>query len=193
MLFSSKLRLRQTEKPHHVFGKVNELDANPLTRAIQRGYLRRISGNDVTDVNAPLRLQQLGIGVETVKSSTAADYTELVQVEAIDSAGKSTVVSGTLIGTAQNARLVHLLGHSVEVTPAGFLLVLRNRDVPGIVGMLGTVLGKHQVNIANMSLSRHASNEEALAIYQLDSRPPEEALAEIKNHKAILGLQVITV
>jgi len=174
------------------FGKINELDANPLTRAIQRGYLRRISGADVTDVNAPLRLAQLGVHVETIKSSTPADYTELVQLEAIDAAGKSAVVSGTLIGTAQNPRLTNLLGHSVEVTPAGHLLVLRNRDVPGIVGMLGTVLGKHQVNIANMSLSRGAQKE-ALAVYQLDSRPSDEALREIRNHPAILGLQVITV
>jgi D-3-phosphoglycerate dehydrogenase len=103
------------------------------------------------------------------------------------------MVSGTLIGTAQNPRLVGLLGHSVEVTPAGYLLVLRNRDVPGIVGMLGTVLGKHQVNIANMSLSRSSSSAEALAVYQLDSRPSEEALKEIRSHPAILGLQVIVV
>jgi D-3-phosphoglycerate dehydrogenase / 2-oxoglutarate reductase len=175
------------------FGKICELDSNPLTRAIQRGYLRRISGADVTDVNAPMRMHQLGIAVETVKSSTPADYTELVQLEATDAAGHTTMVSGTLIGTAQNPRLVNLMGHSVEVTPSGFLLVLRNRDVPGIVGMLGTVLGKHQVNIANMSLSRSSSSQEALAIYQLDSRPTEEALKEIRNHPAILGLQVIVV
>jgi D-3-phosphoglycerate dehydrogenase len=174
------------------FGKINELDANPLTRAIQRGYLKRISGEGVTDVNAPSRLAALGIAVETIKSSTPADYTELVQIEAIDASGHSTAVSGTLIGTAQNPRLVGLLGHSVEVTPTGVLLVLRNRDVPGIVGMLGTVLGKHQVNIANLSLSRTAQKE-ALAVYQLDSRPNDEALKEIRNHPAILGLQVITV
>jgi D-3-phosphoglycerate dehydrogenase len=174
------------------FGKINELDANPLTRAILRGYLRRISGGDVTDVNAPMRIHQLGIHVETVKSSTPADYTDLIQLAATDAGGKDFVVSGTLIGTAQNPRLVGLLGHSVEVTPMGFLLVLRNRDVPGIVGMLGTVLGKHQVNIANMSLSR-SDQKEALAIYQLDSRPSDEALNEIRNHPAILGLQVITV
>ena len=124
------------------FGKICELDSNPLTRAIQRGYLRRISGADVTDVNAPMRMHQLGIAVETVKSSTPADYTELVQLEATDAAGKTTMVSGTLIGTAQNPRLVDLLGHSVEVTPAGYLLVLRNRDVPGIVGMLGHGAGQ---------------------------------------------------
>ena len=174
------------------FGKITDLDSNPLTRAILRGYLRRISGTDVTDVNAPMRIHSLGINVETVKSSTPADYTDLIQLSATDSSGKDFVVSGTLIGTAQNPRLVGLLGHSVEVTPVGFLLVLRNRDVPGIVGMLGTVLGKHQVNIANMSLSR-SDQKEALAIYQLDSRPSDEALKEIRNHPAILGLQVITV
>jgi D-3-phosphoglycerate dehydrogenase len=175
------------------FGKICDFDANPLTRSIQRGYLRRISGESVNDVNAPLRLQQLGVTVETTKSSEPADYTELVQVAAIDTAGKAYEVAGTLIGTAQRPRLVHILGHFVEVTPAGTLLVLRNRDVPGIVGFLGTVLGRHQVNIANMSLSRIHGGAEALAVYELDSRPPDAALAEIKNHPAILDLQVVGV
>ena len=172
------------------FGKICDFDANPLTRAIQRGYLKRISGETVNDVNAPLRLQQLGVGVETTKSSEPADYTELVQVAAIDAAGKSYEVAGTLIGTAQRPRLVHLLGHLVEVTPQGILLILRNRDVPGIVGFLGTVLGKHQVNIANMSLSRTPGGD-ALAVYELDTKPSDEALKEIKSHAAILELQVV--
>jgi D-3-phosphoglycerate dehydrogenase len=174
------------------FGKICEVDSNPVTRAIQRGYLRRISGQEINDVNAPLRIHQLGIAVETIKSSTPADYTELIQIEACDAQNQTFIVAGTLVGTAQNPRLVNLLGHHIEVTPAGFLLVLRNRDVPGIVGMLGTVLGKHHVNIANMSLSRSAGRDEALAVYQLDSRPSEEALKEIRNHPAILGLQVVT-
>ena len=87
-------------------------------------------------------------------------------------------------------RLVHLLGHLIEVTPEGILLILRNRDVPGIVGLLGTVLGKHKVNIANMSLSRTPGGD-ALAVYELDSKPSDEALKEIKSHPAILGLQVV--
>jgi D-3-phosphoglycerate dehydrogenase len=174
------------------FGKICDLDSNPLTRAIQRGYLRRIS-DSVNDVNAPMRMHQLGIVVETTKSSTPADYTDLVQLAATDSLGKTHSVSGTLIGTAQRPRLVGLFGHAVEVSPEGTLLILRNRDVPGIVGMLGTVLGRHKVNIANLSLSRSAASEEALAVYQLDSRPPAEALKEISAHPAILGLQVVTV
>jgi D-3-phosphoglycerate dehydrogenase len=174
------------------FGKICDLDSNPLTRAIQRGYLRRIS-DSVNDVNAPMRMHQLGIVVETTKSSTPADYTDLVQLAATDSLGKTHSVSGTLIGTAQRPRLVGLFGHAVEVSPEGTLLILRNRDVPGIVGMLGTVLGRHKVNIANLSLSRSAASEEALAVYQLDSRPPAEALQEISAHAAILGLQVVTV
>ena len=151
----------------------------------QRGYLKRISGETVNDVNAPLRLQQLGVGVETTKSSEPADYTELVQVAAIDAAGKSYEVAGTLIGTAQRPRLVHLLGHLVEVTPQGILLILRNRDVPGIVGFLGTVLGKHQVNIANMSLSRQEPGQTALMVINLDSEPSDSARRELKGHKAI--------
>ena len=71
------------------------------------------------------------------------------------------------------------------------LLILRNHDVPGIVGMLGTLLGRHNVNIANMSLSRLEGSDYALSLYELDSDPPPEALKELRDHPHIQSTHLI--
>ena len=167
------------------WGHIIEFDVIPLTRAIQRGYLLNICGDAVNDVNAPHKLKELGIEVEVVKSNNEVDYTELIQVEAISPDNQSFTVSGTLIGKAQRSRIVYINDHDVEVNPEGILLLLENEDRPGIVGMLGTVLGRDSVNIANMSLSRHREGDSALSIYELDSDPSPEVLKEIGSHPGI--------
>ncbi len=179
-----KLRITYT-------GGIVDLDALPVSRAIQRGYLLRISGDEVNDVNAPLRMKRLGIEVEITKSSGHSDYTELVQVETICSSGKGCCVSGTLFGKNQTPRIVAINGHDVEVNTRGTLLVMINKDIPGIIGMLGTVLGKDLVNIANMSLSRGSGEGLALSVFELDTAPSEAAVAEISGNEAIDKFKII--
>ncbi|MEM9226719.1 MAG: phosphoglycerate dehydrogenase, partial [Verrucomicrobiota bacterium] len=123
-----KLRITYT-------GKIVELDAMPLTRSILRGYLRKISDN-ANDVNAPKKLQELGIELETTKSNQDSDYTELVEVQAICGDGKTRTACGTLFGKHQTPRIVRVDGHGVEVNTTGTLLAIKNKDVPGIVGFL---------------------------------------------------------
>ncbi len=172
------------------FGKIVELDAMPLSRAIQRGYLKQISDN-VNDVNAPKKLQELGVEVETVKSNQEAEYTELVEVQALCSDGKTRTASGTLFGKHQSPRIVNIDGHGVEVNTSGILLAIKNKDVPGIVGFLGTELGKDGVNIANMSMSRDQGEGFAISVFELDSVPSEAAQAKILEHVAIMKFRVI--
>jgi D-3-phosphoglycerate dehydrogenase len=172
-------------------GKLVALDVKPLNRAFQRGYLRKIT-TDVNDVNAPRIMERLGIKGEIIQNNLERDYTELIRIEAIDSEGKSYSIEGTLIGKSQSPRLTLVNERNVE-SPLDekYLLVLENEDVPGIVGMVGTVLAKHQLNISNMSLSRNTVGGIALNICGLDSEPGAEALAEIKANENIKDLRVI--
>ncbi|GHB92263.1 phosphoglycerate dehydrogenase [Cerasicoccus arenae] len=172
------------------FGKIINLDTTPLSRAIQRGYLARISPN-VNDVNAPSKLEQLGVDVETTRSSTDANYTELIEVQAIESSGKTRTVAGTLFGKSQSPRIVSIDGHGVEVNTSGTLLVVKNKDVPGMVGYLGTVLGKDGVNIANLSLARDQGEGFAISVVELDSAPSAATQAEISGHEHIEKFKVI--
>jgi D-3-phosphoglycerate dehydrogenase len=167
------------------WGKMVDLDANAVTRSIQRGWLRRISGEAVNFVNAPLALQRLGVKLEVVKSTDETDYTELIAVEATAGDGSVHSAKGTLIGKASAPRIVELNGRGVEAEAQGKLLIIENHDEPGMIGYVGTLLGKDKVNIANMSLSRQRPGETALMVINLDSEPSDSARRELKSHRGV--------
>ena len=166
-------------------GKVAELDVNAITRALQCGFLRRISGEGVNAVNAPTYIQRLGLAFEVVKSSDAGDYTDLIEVEATAGDGSVHGARGTLMGKGNAPRIVGINGREVEVAAEGSLLVLENMDKPGMVGAVGTLLGSDGVNIADMSLSRLTPGGTAYMVVRVDHEPSAEARAIIKANSAI--------
>jgi len=167
------------------WGKMVDLDANSVTRSVQRGFLRRISGEEVNFVNAPVLLERLGVKVEVVKSTDNIDYIELLRIEAVASDGKTYTAAGTLTGKTNHPRIVEINGREVEVAADGKLLILENLDQPGMVGEIGTILGQDKVNIADMSLSRLTPGGTAYMVVRVDTEPSEAARKIIKNHPAI--------
>ena len=167
------------------WGKLVDLDTNAVTRSIERGFLRRISGESVNFVNAPVVLERLGIKAEVVKSTDESDYSELIGVEAVAADGTKHSALGTLIGKANQPRIVGINGREVEVAADGKLLVLENVDQPGMVGTVGSILGRANVNIADMSLSRLTPGGTAYMVVRVDTEPAEDARREIKGHSAI--------
>ena len=189
--FSQQLAPEGVEKiTIRYYGKIVELDILPLTNAIQRGYLREISDN-VNNVNAPKKIEHLGVETEEVKSSTHADFNELIEVEVACKGGKTRIIGGTLVGKNQVPRIVIIDGHSVEVSTDATLLVLKNKDVPGIVGFIGVTLGEDKVNIANMSLSRNKDQDFAVSVFELDTAPSEVAEKRITDNPSIEKYRVI--
>ena len=167
------------------WGKIIDVDVNAVTRSIQRGFLRRISGDSVNFVNAPSVLERLGVRAEVVKSTDDCGYTDLIMVDATAADGTSYSATGTLIGKGNQARIVEINGREVEVVADGKLLVLENLDQPGMVGQIGTILGKDKVNIADMSLSRLTPGGTAYMVVRVDTEPSESARQVIKGHPAI--------
>ena len=162
-----------------------DLDANAVTRSIERGFLRRISGEEVNFVNAPFFFKRLGVGVEVTKSNSESDYAGLIQVTAVTPDGGIHSAEGTLIGKSNRPRIVAINGRDVEVAAEGKLLVIENADQPGMVGTIGTILGKDGVNIADMSLSRLTPGGTAYMVVRVDSEPSPAARLEIKSNPAI--------
>ena len=136
-------------------------------------------------------MDRLGVQVEVVKSNQETDYTELMLVEAVTAKGEVFSATGTLLGKSASPRIVALNGREVEATPSGVLLVYENHDEPGIIGMVGTLLGRDKVNIAAMSLSRNNAGGIALCVLNLDSAPSVEALKELTSHRAIKQALVV--
>ena len=98
---------------------------------------------------------------------------------------------GTFFGSPNNPRIVRVLSQPVELNLEGIFLLLNNKDKPGIVGYLGTLLGKHGVNIASLSLSRDSAGGQALSVFQLDTVPPQGMLDEIGRDADISNIRVI--
>jgi D-3-phosphoglycerate dehydrogenase len=98
--------------------------------------------------------------------------------------------TGTLFGQ-QMPRLVSLDDFRLEAFLDGYLLVFRHHDVPGIIGGVGTIFGKHGVNIAQMAVGRASPGGEAVGVLNLDSEPAREALEEVRALPAITAAQVV--
>ena len=170
-------------------GKASELETSPITRSILKGFLESAEGGDVNYVNAPMIAEQLGVRVEEIKSTEPIDYAELINLRAtVD--GKAASISGTFYGSPNNPRIVRINDMPVEAIPTGVLFIMHNQDRPGVVGWIGTIMGKHGINIASMSLGRDKQGGKALTVLNLDSAPTEAVIAEIRKDKDILDVKV---
>ena len=169
-------------------GKINEVDTTAVTRAILTGFLRNAGGGDVNQVNAASFAEALGLKVTESRESSVGDFAELIELTAAGEAGWVSV-AGTFFGTTP--RIVKINGRHVEAKPEGVLLVIENRDRPGIVGYLGTQMGRHGVNIAGMSLSRNEEGGEALTVLNLDAAPDAALLKEVLAEEGIRSAQVV--
>ncbi len=151
----------------------------PVTVAIAKGALTPFLGEKVNYVNA--QRQAADRGVEVVRSTHAStgDYAHLIGVT-LRGEGGEIEVAGTLHGE-RDPRVVRIQGFRLEFSPQGRLLILRNDDVPGFVGMLGTLLGEARINIADIHLARREGGQggEALAVLRLDQAPSPELLQKL--------------
>ncbi|MBV9671976.1 MAG: ACT domain-containing protein, partial [Verrucomicrobia bacterium] len=102
--------------------------------------------------------------------------------------GEKASVAGTFIGSS--SRIVRINGRHVEALPSGVLLLLENNDVPGIVGQIGTILGEHAVNIANMFLSRDDIGG-VLTVLNLDSVPDSSIIESILTNPNIRTARIV--
>jgi D-3-phosphoglycerate dehydrogenase len=114
-----------------------------------------------------------------------------VHVQVFGAGKKLISAGGTFFGSPNNPRIVRLFSTPVEIPVTGTLLLLNNTDKPGIVGHLGTLLAKHKVNIASMSLTREAAGGRALSVLNLDSVPPQSLLNELQKDHDISNVKVI--
>jgi len=188
-LFLSQIAAKRVESLKiNYSGKVNDSDTTPITRSILSAFLRPAGGGDVNAVNALAFAEHLGLKVAETRESSDGDFAELIELTATGECGWVSV-AGTFFG--HTARLVKVNGRHVEAKPEGVIFLYENRDRPGVVGQIGTLLGKHNVNIASMSLSRDEAGGEALTVLNLDSVPGEALIKELTAEGDIHGVQVV--
>src|SRR5271155_439507 len=164
---------------------------DPVTRAVLRGFLESSNLKDVNNVNVRSAAASIGLTVQEKKSDEPVTFNEWVHVQVFSNGKKLISAGGTFFGSPNNPRIVRLFSQSVEIPVTGNLLLLNNKDKPGIVGHLGTLLGRHKVNIASMSLSRDTVGGLALTVLSLDSAPPAAVLEELQKDADISNVKVV--
>jgi len=160
-----------------------------LTQSALKGLLDPVLSNEVNFVNAPVMAKERGIQVSERRESIPNESGPVLSLQVTTSNGEVHELRGTVSGS--DIRCTSLDGFAFILEPAGTILVVHNRDVPGVVGLLGTKLGNAGVNIASMRLGRRSKGSEVLTILSIDGDVPETVLAEIRNEAPIVDARVI--
>lgn len=159
-------------------GGIADHDARALTLSGLKGAFSAVVHEPVSFVNAPLLARERGISVEETKSSRSVDYVNLIEVTALCK-GETVSVAGALVGKKENERLVRVRGYELDMAFHPIMVLFRYEDRPGIVGIVGTLLGRAGVNIASMQVARHTQGGEALMGMAVDSPIPQDVLDAI--------------
>lgn len=191
-LFLAQLAPKQNDRIFITYGgKAQELAVtDPVTRAILKGFLSLSAGKDLNYVNVRAQAAARGLTVEEKRSDEPVTFNEWLHVS-VFSGDQKVSAGGTFFGSPNNPRIVRVFSRPVEIHPEGVVLLLNNKDRPGIVGYLGTLFAKHQVNIASMSLSRDTAGGQALSVFQLDTLPPTSLLEDIRKDPDISNVRVV--
>lgn len=159
-----------------------------LTAAFAAGLLEsRLPEANI--VNARMLAEERGIEIVEQVSSRKGDFSTLIRAE-ITTDKKVYTAAGTLFGN-QFLRLVQLGPYGLDTYLDGILLIFTHEDVPGMIGFIGTIFGKHRVNIAQMTVGRQKPGGEAIGVLNLDNMPTEDALRQVRQHDKITSLCVV--
>jgi D-3-phosphoglycerate dehydrogenase len=180
---------RMAEVTLRYAGEVASLAVQPLTVTFLRGLLAVILEENVTDVNAPYLASQRGLHVIESRTAASEDYASLMTAELRTDAG-TWRVGGTLFHRKE-PRLVQVDGFRMEAHLAGWLLVFSNDDVPGVIGRIGTLFGRHGINIAGMQLGRQHPGGHAVSILNLDTPVSDAVLAELRAQPNIRSATLV--
>jgi len=170
-------------------GEVARRSTKLITAAFSAGLLEFRLAENVNIVNAELLARERGIEISENTNPKKGDFSTLIKAD-VFTEKKIYTAAGTLFGN-QFLRLVQLGPYHLDSFMDGIMLIFTHRDVPGLIGFIGTIFGKNQVNIAQMTVGRQLPGGEAIAVLNLDNQPPEEALKEVRAHPQISSLSVV--
>lgn len=170
-------------------GEIAERNVGVLTAAAVQGLLEPISATPVNLVNARLLAQQRGLEVVETRSSTATHYTSLVRVTVRTGAGETSVAGVISDG---RAHVVQIDDYELHLPPTpGYLLLTQHNDRPGMIGLVGTLLGEADINISSMQVGRKSPRGEALMILSVDEPIPQQVAERIRQAASISSIKVI--
>lgn len=170
-------------------GRIADRDCRPLTTAVLLGVLSGHTEEQVNDVNAPAVAAARGIVTIESSRTSARDFTELVRVTIVGGESSTRVV-GTILGQRHRPHLLEAWGRRFNLQMQENLAIFRYEDVPGMIGEVGTIFGRHGINIDNAAVGYEPDNgggdqSDAVMVLTTSTRVPEEVIGEIVAMDAV--------
>ena len=167
-------------------GEIGGYDTRILTLSLLKGFFGRISDDPVSYVNAPKMAEERGITVTESTTTTAHNFVNLITIR-----GGAHSLAGTLMGLDGEARLVMVDDHRVDVPPANHMLVVRNDDRPGMIGLVGTIVGEAGLNIADMDVGQAPNGASAMMVLSITGAVPAEVCERLRGIEGIVSVDAI--
>jgi D-3-phosphoglycerate dehydrogenase len=167
-------------------GQLADYDTRILTLAVLKGVLGADGTESVSYVNAPQLAEARGLDVQESRTAAAHDYLNLITLR-----GDGHSLAGSLFGLRNEARLVMVDDHTVDIPPARHMVVVRNDDRPGMIGLVGATLGRAGINISDMDVGRSPSGVAALMVLSTDQSLPPQVVAELRAADGIVHVATV--
>ena len=167
-------------------GEIAEYDDRIIVLSVLKGFFGGIVDTQVTYVNAPQLAREHGLDVRSVNCQTSPDFTNLITLRA-----NGHSIAGTLVGRRSEPRIVEIDGHVTDVPPAGNMLLVHNDDRPGVIGIVGTLLGNAGINIADMDVGRSRQPGSAVMIINPGGLIPDDVLTVLARSPGIASVKML--
>jgi D-3-phosphoglycerate dehydrogenase len=157
---------------------------------VLKGVLGPVVDEPVSFVNAPQLAEERGLAVRETKFGSTRDYVNLVELRGRFD-GRETHVAGTLYGKQGAPRIVGIDDHIVDVPPTSHMVIVRNADVPGMIGRVGSIVGDAGINIDDMDVGKTAAGQAALMALSTTSPVPAEVIARLRAEDGVVDARAI--
>jgi D-3-phosphoglycerate dehydrogenase len=170
-------------------GDIAQEEVDLITASALKGVFKPLHWQ-ANAVNAPQIAEDRGIDVSETKRSSSDDFQSLVTVS-VRNGDAEMSVCGTLFA-GDDPRIVRIDGYRVDAIPGGRMVVSRNTDEPGVIGLIGTVMGEYDINIAGMYNARETIGGEAMTVYNVDQEVPSEARDRLESDDRVIATRYIS-
>ncbi len=153
------------------------------------GILKEHLRETLNYVNASIVAEERGVTTLETATKKSKNFTNLLKIS-LTTSEDTRSIAGTVFESGQS-RIVSFDGFNIEVEPQPILILMRNRDIPGFIGNVGTILGKASINIADFRLGRQKTNQEAISLISVDQKLPKPVIDQLKSIDGTLEVKQI--
>ena len=161
-------------------------DSKSICLIFLKGLLSEITDSRINMINADLISSERGINYSHSYKTDKVSYLNLIHCKVITE--NNTIDLSGSVFSESHLRIVNIMGFDIDLEPSGNMLFIKNNDVPGVVGKIGTILGKMNINIAGYLLSRIEGNDFAYAVIKVDSKVNSESIQKINDFSEIIDI-----